>query len=122
MVTIFQPNEGFTLDFSKLTTDDEYYKQTNTNKNKNSDKKKKKLAPLDISKLTKLRAIALENEDCEHIIKFGKFKGIQYKDLLGEEMQKYRKFLKRCPFRNDHIEHFLKWVEDHEKENNDIET
>lgn len=121
MVTIFRPVGGVTLDFEKPCNIDDYHYQKSTKKNTQLYKERKKLAPLDLYLVNKLRDEALKKEDDEHIIKFGKFKGIHYNDLLREDMIKYRKFLKRCPFRNVHIEHFLKWVEEQEKKDDEKE-
>lgn len=112
MVNIIYGINKIGMDSNGITNIEHLLKNNKTKNETKKDKQKKKLAPLDIAKVTRMKEEALEKQDFEHIIAFGKFRGIHYNELLTEDMEKYRKFLKRCPFKNDQINHFLKWLED----------
>jgi hypothetical protein len=95
---------------SQTIPDDEALKPKKTKKELKLEKARSKLKPLDLERVNKLK-----NEEEKEIIRFGKFKGMGYADLLHEDMDKYVKFLKRCPFKNENINDFLGWYENNKK-------
>ena len=72
---------------------DEIIKNTNNKK----EKKKPKIKPLEIVQ--------------KDIIKFGKYKGMKYEEMLSDDMNAYIKFIKRCHLRNKDMDDFVKWYD-----------